>query len=242
VGNRPSGLPPRGAGRLIEVLRSIGLSFRYGSRAVFAGVDLSLRDGEVVGLIGANGAGKTTLLRTLLGFTRPHFGRVEWRDGRGFSPPPTVGWFGGAHTLPPRVRARTWARLGSADFLRATSGDRRPIAALSRGSRQLLGLSAVLARVDLIALLLDEPWEGLDPDAARWLSEALDRRRQAGAASLVSSHRLHDLAGLCDRYAFLLDGRVVMRSGSDISSRPLRGEDLLREFDRIRKVGRRVEN
>jgi ABC-type multidrug transport system ATPase subunit len=236
VCNRPSGLSTRGAGRLIEVLRSIGLSCRYGSRTVLASVDLSLRDGEVVGLIGANGAGKTTLLRTLLGFVRPDSGRVEWRGGRGFFPPATVGWFGGAHTLPPKVRARTWTRLVSADFSGATPGDRRLIAALSRGSRQFLGLSAVLARTDLLTFFLDEPWEGLDPDAARWLTEALDRRRQAGAASLVSSHRLHDLAGLCDRYAFLLDGRVVMRSASEISSRPLRGEDLLQEFDRIRKV------
>jgi ABC-type multidrug transport system ATPase subunit len=146
-----------------------------------------------------------------------------------------VGWFGGAHTLPPKVRARTWAGLVSAG--RATYSERRPIAALSRGSRQFLGLSAVLSRADLIALLLDEPWEGLDPDAARWLTEALGRRRRARASSLVSSHRLHDLAGLCDRYAFLLDGRVVTRSASEISPGSLSGEALLREFDRIRKVG-----
>jgi ABC-type Na+ transport system ATPase subunit NatA len=53
-------------------------------------------------------------------------------------------------------------------------------------------------------------------------------------AFLLSSHRLHDLAGLCDRYAFLLDGRVLLRNAVEISSSAVRGEDLLAAFDRIR--------
>jgi ABC-type multidrug transport system ATPase subunit len=92
----------------------------------------------------------------------------------------------------------------------------------------------VLARSGLDAVFLDEPWEGLDPDGSRWLTEALRRKREEGCAFLVSSHRLHDLAGVCDRYAFLLEGRIVLREASDISKQLVRGEDLLRAFDRIR--------
>jgi ABC-2 type transport system ATP-binding protein len=185
-----------------------------------------------VGLIGANGAGKTTLIRILLGLVRPSGGRVEWRGTGGAVPSHRVGHFGGAHTLPPSIPVRKWVHLVASG--RASCDDRRPIRALSRGSRQIVGLSSLLVRSELETILLDEPWEGLDPDGSRWLGETLRRRRDEGCAVLVSSHRLHDLAGLCDRYAFLLDGRVVVRAAAEISPRTVRGEDLLAVFDRIR--------
>lgn len=215
-----------------EVFRVSQVEKRYGGRIVLRDVSLSLRNGEILGLIGGNGAGKTTLLRILAGFVRPSRGRVEWRDPGAPLPPPSAGYFAGAQSLPPRVPARTWVRLVSRG--RASCDDRRPIAFLSRGSRQLLGLSTLLARAELDTVLLDEPWEGLDPDASRWLAETLRRRREEEGAFVVSSHRLHDLAGLCDRYAFLLDGRVILRDALEISPGKLRGEDLLAAFDRIR--------
>ena len=207
-----------------------GLETRYGSTAVLKGVDFSLRPGEAVGLIGANGSGKTTLLRTLLGLAALQAGRVEWAETGAASPPEGVDQFGGAHTLPPHVRAQTWVRLVSRGD--AASSDRRPFRELSRGTRQLLGLRAVLARVRLTAVFLDEPWESLDPDGARWLSETVRRRRDEGCAFLVSSHRLHDLAGLCDRYAFLREGRLDVRSADEVAKGPVEGADLLRAFDR----------
>ena len=59
--------------------------------------------------------------------------------------------------------------------------------------------------------MLDEPWEGLDTESSRWLNATLELKRDRGAAVIVSSHRLHDLAGLCDEYLFLLphDARLV---------------------------------
>jgi ABC-2 type transport system ATP-binding protein len=215
-----------------EVLHAFGLSKSYGAREVLRGVEISLREGEIEGLIGANGAGKTTLLRILLGLVRPSAGRIEWRQTGSDAPADRVGHFGGAHTLPPGVPARTWVRLVSRG--RASCEDRRAVRALSRGSRQFLGLSAELARPNLDAIFLDEPWEGLDPDGSRWLSQILRRKREEGCALLVSSHRLHDLAGLCDRYAFLLDGRVLVRAAAEISPNAARGEDLLAALDLMR--------
>ena len=57
--------------------------------------------------------------------------------------------------------------------------------------------------------LWDEPWEGLDPDAAAWVSARLVDMRAFGSAVLVSSHRIHELAALCDRCVFLHAGRVA---------------------------------
>ena len=220
---------------MIEAVRARALGKRYGTRVVWNDLDFSLAGGECVALIGSNGAGKTTLLRTLLGFVRPTCGRVTWTATGGLEPPGTADHFGGAHTLPPHVRASRWARIVSRGDARCD--DCRPIRELSRGSRQLLGLRTVLARRDLTAVLLDEPWEGLDPDGSRWLSRTIAQRRAEGCAFLVSSHRLHDLAGLCDRYGFLLDGRLTIRRAGEIARGVVRGEDLLRELDRIRKSG-----
>jgi ABC-2 type transport system ATP-binding protein len=209
------------------ILEARGIEKSYGLRTVLRDVDFALSPGEIVGLIGPNGTGKTTLLRILLGFVTPSRGRVA-----SFAAAGGIEHFGGAHTLPPHVAVRTWARLVSR--AEASCDDRRPIRALSRGSRQILGLSTVLARSPLAAVLLDEPWEGLDPDGARWLSETLLRRKGEGCAFLVSSHRLHDLAGLCERYVFLTDGRLVIRGASEVGPDRVSGEDLLRAFDRVR--------
>jgi ABC-2 type transport system ATP-binding protein len=209
------------------ILEARGIEKSYGLRTVLRDVDFALSPGEIVGLIGPNGTGKTTLLRILLGFVTPSRGRVA-----SFAAAGAIEHFGGAHTLPPHVAVRTWARLVSR--AEASCDDRRPIRALSRGTRQILGLSTVLARSPLAAVLLDEPWEGLDPDGARWLSETLLRRKGEGCAFLVSSHRLHDLAGLCERYVFLTDGRLVIRGASEVGPDRVSGEDLLRAFDRVR--------
>jgi len=208
---------------LLEARR---LAKKFGRRVIFSDVDLRLDAGEVVGLLGRNGAGKTTLLRALLGFVSPSAGAVVRSI-----PIRALGHFGGAATLPPHVFARTWARLASRGSF--APADTRQIRALSRGARQLLGLSAVLARSDSRAILLDEPWEGLDPDGSRWLSESIGSRRAGGCGFLISSHRLHDLAGLCERYAFLAAGRLTVLRAEDVGS-PVGAGDLVRVFDRLR--------
>jgi ABC-2 type transport system ATP-binding protein len=210
------------------LLEARGLAKRFGKRTIFSDVDFALRERDVTGLVGANGAGKTTLLRTLLGFMKPSAGEVVRSV-----PPGALEHFGGAPQLPPYLSAREWVRLVSRGS--AACDDRRPIRTLSRGSRQMLGLSTALARRDARAFLLDEPWEGLDPDGSRWLSETLRERRDDGCAFLVSSHRLHDLAGLCARYAFLVGGRVTVLPAGDIGT-PVRAAELVRVFDHLRRT------
>ena len=105
-------------------------------------------------------------------------------------------------TLPPHVSARRWASIFG-----FVTVERRAIGRLSRGHRQTLGLRVLLAGRPSDILLLDEPWEGLDPVAARWLTDALRQWTRAGAAILISSHRLHDLDNVCTRFVMLEDGR-----------------------------------
>jgi ABC-type uncharacterized transport system ATPase subunit len=82
----------------------------------------------------------------------------------------------------------------------------------------LLGLRTVLGRHPLGLVVMDEPWEGLDPDASRWLTATLETKRDRGAAVVLSSHRLHDLAGLCDAYLFLVGERATHVKAHEIAA------------------------
>lgn len=83
--------------------------------------------------------------------------------------------------------------------------------------------------------MLDEPWEGLDPDGARWLSGLLTSKRDRGSAIVVSSHRLHDLAGLCDAYLFVVHQRATLVRAFELSPvGPVTATLLADTFDRLR--------
>jgi ABC-type multidrug transport system ATPase subunit len=210
------------------------LAVQYGRRLVFQDISFDIGTGQSLGVIGPNGSGKTTLLRTLAGCLTPKSGDV--RIG-GLMPRDAlvrtgVAYFAGDATLPGSVRASRWGSLGNGDVV---TPDRRPIRALSRGTRQLLGLRTVLGRQPLGLIVLDEPWEALDPDAARWLSTTLETKRDRGAALVLSSHRLHDLAGFCDSYLFLLPHSARLVHAHDISpAGPVTAAQLADVFDKLR--------
>jgi ABC-2 type transport system ATP-binding protein len=207
---------------------------RYGRREVFRDVSFDLRTAQALGVLGVNGAGKTTLLRMLVGCMSPTVGDVRIA---GFRPADamrrlSVAYFAGAATLPPAVRARAWGALGSGESLIA---DRRRIRVLSQGSRQLLGLRTVLSRHPLQLIVLDEPWEGLDTESSRWLNATLELKRDRGAAVVVSSHRLHDLAGFCDEYLFLMPHEAILLKAHEIARvGPVTAAVLADTFDRLR--------
>jgi ABC-type multidrug transport system ATPase subunit len=184
----------------------------FGRRQVLNQAWLQVRSGDTVGLVGANGAGKTTLLRIAAGLMLPDGGSVRWSsmvdEHRA-----RVRYYGGEMTLPPSVRIRRWTALFDVAL-----DDRRRIGQLSRGTRQLLGLRVLLSGTDADLVLLDEPWEGLDPEWSAWLTEGIRRWSAAGAAILISSHRLYDLNSVCTRYLLLERGRC--RPVADHELRP----------------------
>ena len=216
------------------VLLVRGLSARYGAREVFHDVSFELRGGQALGVVGASGAGKTTLLRMLVGLLRPTAGdiRLDGRYPRDAAMRAGSAYFAGEATLPGRVRASAWGTLGTGERV-MTEG--RRLRTLSRGTRQLLGLRTVLGREPLRFVMLDEPWEGLDPDAARWLSAVLETKRDRGAAVILSSHRLHDLAGVCDLYLVLANHQAMLLPAHEISPvGPVTAAALTAAFDRLR--------
>ena len=224
-GRAPQGRAPQGR----ALVQGWALRLTLGRRTVLDGVDLTVRAGEVVGLVGRNGAGKTSLLHVLLGLTRPDSGEVGGPEP-GYASGPGVAF--DMLTLPPRATvARSLRTLGSylgagPQTARATDqalelalelvsdlADRR-VGTLSHGNKQRVSVAAALLG-DPRLVVLDEPYNGLDPVAAADLTGLLVSLARAGAGVLVSTHFISEVGDLCDRIVLLHEGRVVVDRTTD---------------------------
>ncbi|GAB2460074.1 ABC transporter ATP-binding protein [Jatrophihabitans fulvus] len=205
-------------------VRARGLVKAFGDVIALDGVDLDVAAGRVHGLIGPNGAGKTTLLGLLLHLALPDRGELDilgHRARRTLALPPGVAGFVDGPGLYPSLTARqnlsTTAALageGSAGveaaLARVGLGDVADdrVRGFSLGMRQRLGLAAALLTEPRL-LVLDEPANGLDPAGTRHVHRVLTELAAAGTSVILSSHRMDDLAALCDDVTLLATGRVV---------------------------------
>jgi ABC-2 type transport system ATP-binding protein len=213
------------------VIRIDGLTKRFSGRSLPAldGVNLELRDGEILGLVGLNGAGKTTTLRIAAGVCLPTRGTVQIdgydvvRDKRRASE--SVGWVpevfpfeSGERTLPfmvylsgfhgiPRSAAEPVCRELLTRF-GLIGAERERLHTLSLGMKKRFALASALVS-DPRNLLLDEILNGLDPEGVAYARLWLTQMRNEGRAILLSSHLLSELQALADRVAFVHQGRVL---------------------------------
>jgi ABC-type multidrug transport system ATPase subunit len=224
------------------VIRTRGLTKRYGELRAVDGIDLEVGRGDVYGFLGANGSGKTTTVRMLLGLVLPTSGFAEvlgrpMPAGRA-QVLPRVGALvegpgayphlsgranlalldaSGADRLPRRVRQTRITEVLAEVGL--DPADRRPTRAYSLGMRQRLGLAAALMRrPDL--LVLDEPTNGLDPQGIQEIRELLLRLNAAGTTIFLSSHLLAEIEQMCTRVGVLDRGRLVLQERLDVLLRP----------------------
>ena len=202
-----------------DVVTVRGLRKNYGSRAVVDGVDLDVRAGEIVGLIGANGAGKTTTVECIQGLRRPDAGSLRVLALDPVAQPDRVRTLVGSQlqssALPDRLRVgeavRSVRRSRGGELLEQfglAERRRSAFASLSGGERQRLFL--VLALVNRPRLvILDELTQGLDPAARRNVWAAIDQLRADGTAVLLVTHELDEAERLCDRVVAMRAGRVL---------------------------------
>ncbi|WP_126282292.1 sugar ABC transporter ATP-binding protein [Burkholderia stagnalis] len=214
------------------------VSKRFDATVALSAVDLSIRAGEVVALMGANGAGKSTLVKILSGVIPPDGGTLTLRGAPYRPASPRAARQLGVATVHQAIadavvpalsiadnllldrlcdpaspwRAPFAARRDAATRLAARVGLdvdlRAPLASLSLAGQQRVTLARALATHPAL-LILDEPTASLSAAEAERLFALLDALRAEGVAILLVSHRLGDLRRIADRVAIVRDGRIV---------------------------------
>lgn len=208
-----------------------GLVRTYGTTPVLRGVGLELRAGTISILTGHNGAGKSTLLSILSGQRRPTRGQLEYVDRAGTVLDPReartrIGWVSHVplsylelsarenlalvarlHGTPSAAVERVIERLGMTSFAH------KPVSALSRGQTQRVALGRALVHQPDF-LLLDEPWTGLDHNAARFLEELIREEAARGAIVFIVSHQRDVIAKLGATELQLRGGLVTAPTSS----------------------------
>lgn len=218
------------------IIRVSGLVTRFGTQTVHDGVDLEVRQGEVLGVVGGSGTGKSVLLRAIIGLLRPSAGRIEvFGEHLGALDPDRrrllerrwgVLFQNGAlfsslsvaenveapmreHTDLPQGLMNELAGLKIAMVgLPADAAPKYP-SELSGGMRKRAGLARALA-LDPEIVFLDEPTAGLDPIGAAQFDELIgELSRALGLTVVMVTHDLDSLYAICDRVAVLADHKVL---------------------------------
>ncbi len=212
------------------ILETKNLTKLYGDFVAVDGLNLTVRRGEVFGLLGPNGAGKTTTILMLMGLTEPTDGEVRVLDldpvrqplsvkARVGYLPERVGFY---DNLTARENLTYIARLNGLKRQEAHervaetlaqiglehAADRR-VGTFSRGMRQRLGVADVLIKRPQL-IIMDEPTQGLDPEAAREFLDIIRRLKETGITILLSSHLLYQVQAVCDRVGLFHRGQMVL--------------------------------
>ncbi|MBO4697939.1 MAG: ATP-binding cassette domain-containing protein [Lachnospiraceae bacterium] len=198
------------------------LSHSFGDNDVLRDINLKIRDGEVLGLIGVNGAGKSTLLRLMSGILTPKSGQVlidgidvqrgEARRALFFlSDDPFFGIGTTAdelyelyETFYPNINREIFEQLMSIAGLRRNSS----LSKFSKGMRRQ-AFTALAFAVAPKYLLLDESFDGLDPVARERFKKQVRKTAENGSTIIISSHDLSELENFCDNYLVLSESHLI---------------------------------
>lgn len=202
------------------------VSKRFGAVPALGNVGLQIERGSILALLGPNGAGKSTLFGCLLGLIRPNTGEIHLRGQPvsdthrlrfGYLPENVALYrqrsvrenglfFAALKSQPAAEFERQLKRVGLYDV------QDRLVRQLSKGMRQRLGLAIALCGAPEL-LVLDEPFNGLDPALLDGLQEIVRQERERGATLLIATHTLSAIESLATHIAILLDGQLAA-SGS----------------------------
>jgi len=233
---------------------------RYGDTDVVADLSFEVHPGEVLGFLGPNGSGKTTTMRMILDIVRPARGAikvfggapgVQHQDRVGYLPEDrglyrdvpiieTLTYFGALRGLSEaEARSRAQRLLEEMGLAEAS---RKKAAELSRGMHQKAQLIAtILNEPDL--LIVDEPFQGLDPVNADMLKGVVRSQRERGAAVIMSTHDMGDAQTLCDRILLIDKGRRLLygtveqvRDAFSDGAVEVSGQDIPRRAEQLESV------
>ena len=207
-----------------SMLSLVGVGKNFKEVEALTHVDLEIKSGQVIGLVGGNGAGKTTLLRLMAGVMEPSKGSVLFKGERVSSMRSKLGVVPESTGLYSRLTAWeniryhsriygiddqvAWNRVSHfAKQLDLTDSLSRHTKGFSRGMRQKTALLRALAHGPDI-LLLDEPTAGLDVTSARIVRKLVGQLRDEGGTVIYSTHHLAEAQQVCDRIVIVHNGTI----------------------------------
>ncbi|MDR0514170.1 MAG: ABC transporter ATP-binding protein [Coriobacteriaceae bacterium] len=205
------------------LLQTHDLTKRYGDFTALGGVSLTLRQGDIYGLVGRNGAGKTTFFKCVMGLAKPTSGEVRIGGGHhglnaarrqiGFMISPSFfPYLGPRQSLEYLCHVKGVRAKGEVDRLLelvGLAGVKKPFKAFSLGMKQRLGIAgSLLGRPPIV--VLDEPINGLDPQGIADMREVILRENSDnGTTFIISSHILSELDLVATRFGFIEQGDLM---------------------------------
>ena len=245
------------------VAELIGARLAFGDRVLWDHLDLTVRAGEFVAVLGPNGTGKTSLLKVLLGQQSLTGGTVTVAGERVAQGSERIGYvpqhrsldrgltlrgqdlvglgYDGHRWGVTGLRDRSTKRAAVSKALDQVNGEHLagvPVGVMSGGELQRVRIAQALA-ADPVLLLCDEPLLNLDPANARLVSALIDqRRREAGTAVLFVTHEVNPVLPYVDRVLYLVDGRFRVGAVEEVMTSATLSE-LYRADIQVVKVGAR---
>ena len=193
-----------------------GLRAAYGKIEALKGVDLDIKTGEIVALIGANGAGKSTLMMSVFGRPRARAGTIEF-DGRDITFEPThhvarlrIAQSPEGRRIFPRMTVAENLRMGADAAVESSEAERKKVSgtSLSGGEQQMLAIGRALLTNPRL-LIMDEPSEGLAPTIVEGLIQTIKDLAAAGMGLLVVEQNLGVATTLADRQLVMVAGSIA---------------------------------
>ncbi len=208
----------------MHILKVDNLSLHYGSQEILKSISFSINKGEIVGLLGPNGAGKSSIIKILAGLVYPESGELIFKENRfkRFSDlREHCGYLIDSPSFYPFLSARQNLNLikkinncqTNLDTLLEKVGlkgtGKKRVKYFSTGMKQRLAIAQSLLR-DPEILILDEPFNGLDPNGFQDLIKLLNNLNRSGTTIIVSSHLLNELEQFADSFILLHHGKIAL--------------------------------